>query len=176
MDRRLTSKNSHRAGKAKDPRKGQARVTEEKKWTRFAKRSPNTHKFLDDVRSRAAGFQSRSQYGIAEFTRELYEYALKLKKARRLNRTLRKINKAARVRHGANRMFGYVKRASVSGWKVRRVSFTARILDEAIRVGTPLEEIEQFRRSYPSRKSRSKPERQSAASPRLPLFAPRILN
>ena len=65
-------------------------------------------------------FRTCHDMEFAEFTRELYEYALKMKKQKRLNFTLRRINKAAGVRHGVNRMFGYVKRASVPGWQVRQ--------------------------------------------------------
>ena len=47
-----------------------------------------------------------------------------------------------------NRMFGFVKRASIPEWDVRRISFTAGILDDALKADIGLEDIEDFRKAY----------------------------
>lgn len=123
-------------------------------WKHFSNYDAETKEFLDNTRSKAKEFQRVREYGISEFVCDLYERLLRLKSEKRLNKTLRKLNRAANVKSGANRMLGLVRRASDPDWDTRRVSYTAGLLDSALKAGTPLEDIEEFRITYPQSRSR----------------------
>ncbi|WP_445220463.1 hypothetical protein ACKWRH_10595 [Bradyrhizobium sp. Pa8] len=124
------------------------------KWKQFSSYDPQTKEFLDDTRSKAKEFQCVREYGISEFICDLYGQLLRLKSEKRLNKTLRKLNRATNVKSGASRMLGLVRRASDPDWDTRRASYTAGLLDSALKAGTPLTKIEEFRLEYARSRSR----------------------
>jgi hypothetical protein len=147
----------------------------DKRWDRFAKYDPETKSVLDDIRSKAKIFQQKRTYDISKFSRDQYKHVLHLKRKKRLKRTLRAINKATLTPARTNRMFGLVKRASIPGWDIRRISYIAGMLDSALEAGIELEDLEEFRKRYARKrsgpKSASDLRREFAVADRRPVAA-----
>ena len=127
----------------------------DKHWKDLPNWTVETKEFLDDIRCKAGDFQRRRTYDISKFVLEQYEHLLLLKERRCLKKTLRVINEALRIPARTNRLFGFVERASIPEWDVRRISFVAGLLDDALSEGIELKGIEGFRKEY-ARKPRGR--------------------